>query len=373
MHAPDRGVLGLAEWRAARRGRPDWRSALFGTRVRWYMTRALWYRTGRLALLAGLRMIRGASGQRVWVPAYLCQAVLAPLVQCGLEIVPYDITDTLQPNTGFPCARSGDLVVLIHYFGLAAPAQATRVLCRERGLRLIEDCAHGLPDPDSARPMGSVGDLAIFNLRELLPVPDGAVLVVNDPAVPVSGSQAGQARDAPVSMGRLAQIVVDSLAFRLGLNILPLEDRLRALRRDDSRVGAEAASTSGFSPRLLAAMDLHALIRQRNAHYVALAERLAGVRGVEVPVPVPPEGSVPQVLPVRVSNPARMCRALRRMGVGASRWPGAADAVPNLALDAYPGARAWSERGLVLPVNESLQPGHLDGIARAVARAVAAS
>lgn len=118
-------------------------------------------------------------------------------------------------------------------------------------------------------------------------------------------------------------------------------------------------------------MDIRALIRLRRAHYVALAERLAAVRGVDIPVPVPPEASVPQVLPVRVSNPARMCRSLRGMGVGASRWPGA-DAVPGLALDAYPGAKAWSERGIVLPVNESLVPRHLDGIARAVRRAAAA-
>ena len=365
MHAPDRGVIGLGELRAARRGRPDWQPAAFGPRVRWY-------RTGRLALLAGLQAIGVAPGQRVWVPAYLCQAALAPLVQRGLEVVLYDITDTLQPSTGFPDVRPGDLVVLIHYFGLAAPAEPIRALCRERGARLIEDCAHGLPDPDSARPMGRSGDLAIFSLRKLLPVPDGAVLVVNDPAVPLPRSPSEGPPEALVPTVRLAQIVVESLAFRLGWNILPLEDRLRSRRRDGGGVGVETAPASGFSPRFLAALDLRALSRRRIVHYLALAGWLADVRGVEVPVPVPPEGSVPQVLPVRASNPARMCRALRGMGVGASQWPGA-DAVPNLALEAYPGARTWSERGLVLPVNESLQPRHLDGIARAVARAAAAS
>jgi len=365
VNVPDRGVIGLAELYAARRGRPDWQPALFGTRVRWY-------RTGRLAFLAGLQAMGAVPGQRAWIPAYVCRAAVAPLVQRGLQLVLYDITDTLQPNTEFHDARPADLVVLLHYFGLAGPAQSAREQCRARGAHLIEDCAHGLPDPDAPRPMGSSGDFAIFSLRKLLPVPDGGVLVVNDPALPLPDSPAAPPLEPPVPAVRLAQLVVESVAFRLGWNILPLEDRLRARPRDGGEPSGEPARGSGLSPRLLAAMDIRALIRRRNAHYAALAERLAAVRGVDVPVPVPPEGSVSQVLPVRVSNPARMCRALRAMGVGASQWPGA-DAVPDLGLEAFPGARAWSERGLVLPVNESLQPRHLDGIARAVERAAAAS
>ena len=159
MNVPDRGVIGLGELRAARRGTPDWQPALFGARVRWY-------RTGRLALLAGLQAAGTVSGQRVWMPAYLCRAAVAPFIQRGLELVLYDVTDTLEPDTGFHDVRQGDLVVLIHYFGLAGPAQSMQELCRARGARLIEDCAHGLPDPDATRPMGSTGDLAIFSLRK---------------------------------------------------------------------------------------------------------------------------------------------------------------------------------------------------------------
>jgi len=363
VHVPDKGVIALGDLFAARRGAPEWEPAPFGTRVRLY-------RNGRAALLSGLRAMGVAPGQRVWVPAFVCRAAIAPLRRCGLEACYYDITDALAPATGFGDARPQDLVLLIHYFGLAGPARAVREMCRARGLRFVEDCAHGLPDPASAMRMGAWGDLAIFSLRKQLPVPDGGVLVINDSAIPLPDTPGG-ARPGLGAPVRLAHLVAERLAFRCGWNILPLEDRLRPRLGADQEEDGAAVLPSTLTARLLAGFDLPALVRRKQAHYRTLAASLAGVRGVELPVPALPEGSVPQVLPVRVADPAGVCRTLRRMGVGAARWPGA-DAVQDLSLDAYPGARAWAAQGLCLPVNESLQPRHLDFVARALIRAVGA-
>src|SRR5205823_1409788 len=56
-----------------------------------------------------------------------------------------------------------------------------RDLCRKHGLILFEDCALAFGSSANGQPLGSFGDAAIFCLPKFLPVPNGGVLVLNNP------------------------------------------------------------------------------------------------------------------------------------------------------------------------------------------------
>ena len=56
-------------------------------------------------------------------------------------------------------------------------------MCKERELFLFEDCAHSLFSSFGDRPLGSYGDVSIFSFRKSLPIPDGGVLVINNPEI----------------------------------------------------------------------------------------------------------------------------------------------------------------------------------------------
>jgi len=366
MYVPDRGSIALSDI-AASMGREPYRLAtLFGERA-WL------YRSGRLAILAGLRLAGAGPKRRIWLPAYLCRAALEPVLHCRLRVSWYDITDDLAPRGEVQDAAAGDFVMLVHFFGLTAPARQLRSVCRARAMRFVEDCAHGLPDPASSVQMGSFGDIAVFSLRKQLPVPDGGVLVVNDPAAPQPAPPSPRANRVGAAL-RLTQLAAERVAHSWGWNILPLAERIRSRSvsvplshgnpPDDPIEGA-----SPLTLKLMASLDVPAAVRRKQANYRALVERVARLPGVEVPIPSLPEGSVPQVLPVRVSDPAAACRTLRSMGVGACLWPGT-DTINDIRLDDYPGASAWYTRGLCLPVHESLEERHLDWTARALARVV---
>jgi DegT/DnrJ/EryC1/StrS aminotransferase family len=69
-------------------------------------------------------------------------------------------------------------ILVIHEYGFPHP-QLSELLevAHERGIPLIEDCAHSLDSALDDRPLGSYGDFAIFSLPKVLPVASGGILV----------------------------------------------------------------------------------------------------------------------------------------------------------------------------------------------------
>src|SRR5208337_4242771 len=128
------------------------------------------------------------------VPDYMCNLSLWTLRQNRADLVFYPIEpDGLQPDWS-ACDRlpAIDAFLLVHYFGKPADAARARSWARSRGAVLIEDAAHVL------RPMsgiGEQGDFVIYSPRKLLPIPDGAFLVVRTPAAELVSSIAAALED----------------------------------------------------------------------------------------------------------------------------------------------------------------------------------
>ena len=64
-------------------------------------------------------------------------------------------------------------ILVAHFFGLPQPLAAIRQWCDQRGIRLIEDCAHALFGRSDGKAIGSWGDVAIGSLTKFHPVPEG--------------------------------------------------------------------------------------------------------------------------------------------------------------------------------------------------------
>ena len=106
------------------------------------------------------------------VPTYHCPTMIAPVVHAG------DGPDVLSDHgaarrTWNGCAQAdlaGVRVMLAaHYFGLPQPMAVIRTFCDERGINLIEDCAHAFFGVSDDRPVGSWGDVAIASLTKFFP------------------------------------------------------------------------------------------------------------------------------------------------------------------------------------------------------------
>jgi hypothetical protein len=69
-------------------------------------------------------------------------------------------------------------IVVIHEFGYPHPELGVLLaVARERGIPLIEDCAHSFDSRVADGPLGSFGDYAIFSLPKVMPAERGGILV----------------------------------------------------------------------------------------------------------------------------------------------------------------------------------------------------
>lgn len=120
-------------------------------------------------------------GSRVLLPAYICEKGFGPIFeQYDLDPVFVDVdpdTYHLDPDRADPHLADVDAVLLVHAFGLPAPADEWADRCRNADALLIEDCARALGARHDDRLVGGFGDYAIYSFPKVAPVYTGGCLV----------------------------------------------------------------------------------------------------------------------------------------------------------------------------------------------------
>lgn len=134
---------------------------------------------GRDALSLASSYLNLGGEDCVLLPAYTCQDVLKQFVNTATVLF-YDVGPdlTISPDQilAHLLGRKVRMMLMINYFGFLQPyRREIKDICADRGVFLIEDCAHSLLTEGS----GETGDLAIYSFRKILPVPDGGALKVN--------------------------------------------------------------------------------------------------------------------------------------------------------------------------------------------------
>ncbi len=320
---------------------------------------------GREALYFGIKLLKNLP-ETVHLPAYCCKSVLTPFKKLGIKIKFYDVGKHLEPIVDDKALGEGELFLLIHYFGIPQDTRSIKQLCEQRGLVLIEDCAHALPDPESRWPMGSTGTFSIYSLRKQLPVPDGGVLVINDESL---GNRLGMIPTPTlqnISAKKWLAMAIDKFAFFLGWpNTLRIKDALRdKIGSTDTIFYSRLLNNpmpeiSYTTAKFITNVDFGKIAKIRKKNYYWLADRIKDINGVIVPFPALPDSAVPQGLPIMVKNVDCICSAMRKKCVGTDRWPG--NEFPATATkEEFPGASYWNEHLLLLPIHQDLCLRHLE-------------
>ena len=130
-----------------------------------------WTVSGRTALLALLKTLKGQGIRKVLLPAYMCQSVMQPVLACGLEADYYPVSETLA---ALPQPEKNAAILLIHYFGWLNPStEELRRECAGSDV-LIEDFTQSVLSSWQVPPKTT--SLIFFSMRKLGPVPLGGWL-----------------------------------------------------------------------------------------------------------------------------------------------------------------------------------------------------
>jgi len=144
----------------------------------------------RAAFKEYLRAAGAGDTGRVLLPGYIGwsaregSGVFDPISETGAAYEFYRLDERLRIDLDDVerRLRAGGVgvLVLIHYFGYIDRGYARAVaLARKYGARVLEDEAHAMLSDLIGGRCGRLGDAATYSLHKLLPVPSGAVLVLN--------------------------------------------------------------------------------------------------------------------------------------------------------------------------------------------------
>lgn len=319
----------------------------------------------RHAIWHGVKGLGLGPGDEVLVPAWHHGSEVEALLRAGLRCRFYDSTARLEPD---PAELEGLLaprvraLYLTHSLGFPRDSRHWREWCDARGLLLIEDAAQAWLATCEGRPVGSLGDLAVFCLYKTFGLPEGAALVQGSPPEPVgldprTGIGPLARQHAMWCAGRSSVVYAATAPFRRTARYEPELDF--ALRDPSSPPWA----TTPFVLRRIsdpAAADL------RRDNYRLLLSRL----GELVPEPFHDvtDGASPFAFPIEVEAKGSLLPRLRAWGVhGLDLW---SVPHPSLAHERFPGAARRRATTVGLPVHQELRTSDLERIATAVRDAV---
>jgi dTDP-4-amino-4,6-dideoxygalactose transaminase len=140
----------------------------------YFARNAIWHTVKMLGLDRG----------EVLAPSYHHGVEIESLLDAGAQVKFYRIGSKFDVDLDDVERRIGPrttALYLTHFAGFPGPVREMKRLAEKHALPLIEDCALSLFSMDGDRPLGLTGDVAIFCLYKVLPVPNGGALVINGP------------------------------------------------------------------------------------------------------------------------------------------------------------------------------------------------
>lgn len=344
------------------------------------------YHNGRIALWHGIQAMQFPAGTHIAVPSFHCGTELDALAHLRIEPRFYEINTDLTinlPSLEAAIDSQTRAIVVTHDFGLLRDLGTIRSLCDDHGLYLIEDCAHCFTGQRAGIKPGETGDIAIFSMRKLLPIPNGGALRINAvelplPPLPKPPPYQVTRHYLQRDLGRGLACMFNIHTNRIGQRIVSLlypgitkftdpDDYLRA--RSSEWHGLNAAQLGwGIAPlslRLLERCDTTVLTTRRQDNFLALAAHLAEADTVRPLFRELPDGACPLAFPVYVNRPHSIMRHLLRHGIEIGQfWQGTH---PNFPAILFPNGASLQNHLLALPVHQQLDTAAMWRIASVLA------
>lgn len=322
----------------------------------------------------------------VLLPAYNCGTEVDPFVRCGLVARLYRIRADTQIDVEDLCRRCTArtrVVYVTHYFGWAQIIKPIYEWCRERGIRVVEDCALSLFSMGPEGFLGTVGDAAIFSFRKTLSVPDGGTVVFRKKA-PRYPNVSMRRPPWSVTFANLlpfAKATALKFSSDVGLDTYLRERRLRRFNEEaapEEEPFPDMPSDYYFDKRMqnwtmsrttlgiLSHVDPEQVVARRRRNYLVLLDLVKDIPGMRVLCPSLPEGVCPLGLVLLVSRRGAIVRALNAHGIAAFPWWQGYHR--QLDYREFPDACYLKDHALLLPVNQTMKEQHMEYIAKCFIR-----
>lgn len=342
---------------------------------RWLLQeRTLLLPCARNALYYGVGVLKLRPGDEILVPAFTCNTVSNPLKQAGAAPVYFNVrTDlSIDWNSVEAALRRPNRIkafLWYHFLGLSCGFDEVIPFCRRRGLLLIEDCAHALFSRYRNRPVGKLGDIAVFSISKTIPAPRAGALVVNNPRLRLPRLPLEPARGARVSALRdkelfLHRVHLQTHDFRRRISRPPhMPILLREVRL--YRDMADVHEVDETSRLVMHNAEPARVSRIRNRNFRCYLRHLKDIALFKQITP----GASPIGFPVVVPDRDGFRKRLKEQGVDAlCHWPDYL--LPQGVARRFPAALQLANSILSLPCHHDLGVEQIEYVCRAARKAL---
>ena len=210
---------------------------------------AIAFQSGRAAFYALINSVRPS---RIWIPRYICNSMLAPILASGIAYSWYDLTHDLNVDRRIQFA-TGDVILYVDYFGICN--RHIRGIINDFGKEnVILDFSQSF----FAKPGDCLGSL--YSARKFVGVPDGAFLYTKALVERPTQLLAIDSESIPHLMGRLTD---------------GPEKHYDSFNRHESQFDDfEARAPSQLTYRILSSIDWDYVKKCRIENFIALHDEL---------------------------------------------------------------------------------------------------
>lgn len=130
------------------------------------------------ARYAFLEVLIKLNFKSIYIPAFICRDMLAPINTLGLQYHFYQCDENLLPILeDIQC----DAILMVNYFGFANDISVFMQYKEKYNAVIIEDNAHGFLSKDSqGNLLGTRGDVGLLSIRKTIFLPNGGALLINN-------------------------------------------------------------------------------------------------------------------------------------------------------------------------------------------------
>ena len=255
-------------------------------------------------------------------------------------------------------------VMPVHYAGHPVPMERLMPWARERGLKVIEDCAHTAGSRYKGRMLGTWGDIGCYSFEEkkLMTTGDGGMMVTNDPELfkDVKAMRwVGIDKDNWKTAQRYTTADKSAMHWFYEINVLGYKYNMNDL----------AASIGLVQLKKLPGMNAH-----RSALIAAYLDALKGIPGVAPLLPFEPRAYSYQMFGIRADKRDQLMVFLKSKGIATGCHYTPLSLQPLFAQWGHsaPYVEKEHERFITLPLHADLTLDEVRYVTTAIAASVSA-
>jgi hypothetical protein len=266
---------------------------------------ALKFQSARAAFYA---LLNKGKPNRVWMPKYICDSMLAPLYALSIDIIFYDLTEQLNIASMVVLAKD-DWLVYVNYFGICNE-QERSVLNRFNPSQIILDHSQAFFAP----PLDCLA--TIYSPRKFFGVPDGGLLVTQTVI------------STPTQIDEKSVSRCMHLLQRLDKD--PESGYEYFKKAELSLNDIQPCKMSILTSKILNSIDYEVIRKKRNDNFCRLHEKFASINSLKINVDFI---NGPMCYPLFITDISVRQRLLTNRVFVATYWPEVKERVGNDSLE----------------------------------------